>query len=83
MSKYIVDMPGGWAPRAHNNCDLCRKGLACKNHFGICPFAKAQEVVEVDAASMQYYGETENGKIHDKDGLPVKLYAAKVEEKNK
>jgi len=71
MSKYIVELETNNPKMAAN---YTREELEKI-------FDKAQEVVEVDAVSMQYYGETENGKIHDKDGWHVKLYAAKLEEK--
>ena len=83
MSKYIVvEVPDGWMP---TNCYTCPlKGCMVQPEdtlLNFCPLAKAQEVVEVDAVSMQYYGETENGKIHDKDGWAVRVYAAKLEKK--
>jgi hypothetical protein len=77
MSKYIVEFP--------DEINLVRGFIIPKDFEGMVSLALSQavEVVEVDADSMQYYGETENGKIHDKDGLHVKLFAMNVEEGKK
>ena len=46
MNEYKITMPEGWKPRAHNNCDFCKKDLVCHKHFGICPLSHAVPVKE-------------------------------------
>lgn len=48
MNEYKITMPEGWKPRAHNNCDFCKKDLVCHKHFGICPLSHAVPVKEVE-----------------------------------
>lgn len=48
MTEYKITMPEGWKPRAHNNCDFCKKDLVCHRHFGICPLSHAVPVKEVE-----------------------------------
>jgi len=75
MSKYIVEMPEGvnkdyWCGYCLDKCEGNPKVENCSGWI----LAKAQEVVEV--AQLQ-----KGDGLHNINGKPVKLYAAKVEDK--
>jgi len=68
MSKYIVDMPEGFV-----------MGMWSHEPMRVIDdiFNSAQEVAEVWDIEQYGRANTHDQFYHDKDGLPVKLYAAK------
>ena len=64
MNEYKITMPEGWKPRAHNNCDFCKKDLVCHKHFGICPLSRAVPVKEVEPLAV----------LADRKGCGLEIY---------